>query len=46
MIALYNFLPLYCPICGTPTRLDRIDNPLAIKVKAKNAVSCLLYGMS
>ena len=28
MLALYNFLPLYCLSCGTPTRLDRADNPI------------------
>jgi len=26
MIALYNFIPLYCPSCGTPTQLERVDN--------------------
>ena len=35
MLALYNFLPLYCPSCGTPTRLDRVDNPMSGKFKAK-----------
>jgi hypothetical protein len=43
MLALYNFLPLYCPSCGTSTRLDRVDNPLAGKFKAKQAVSCGIY---
>jgi hypothetical protein len=34
MIALYNFIPLYCPSCGTPTRLERVDNPMISKFKA------------
>jgi transcription elongation factor Elf1 len=44
MLALYNLLPLYCPSCGTPTCLDRVDNPLAGKFKAKQAVSCAICG--
>jgi hypothetical protein len=28
---------LYCPSCGTPTWLDRVDNPLAGKLRAKQA---------
>ena len=46
MIALYNFLPLYCPSCGTPTRLDRKDNPLIGKFKAKQALSCAICGVT
>jgi hypothetical protein len=45
MLALYNFLPLYCPSCGTPTRLDRVDNPLAGKFKAKQADVCATCGI-
>jgi phosphopantetheinyl transferase (holo-ACP synthase) len=46
MLAPYNFLPLYCPSCGTPTRLDRADNPLAGKFMAKEAVSCAICGIT
>ena len=45
MIALYNFFPLYCPSCGTPTRLDPVDNPLSGKFKAKQADACAICGM-
>jgi hypothetical protein len=45
MIALYNFLPHYCPSCGTPTRLDRMDNPMKGKFKAKQALFCAIYGV-
>lgn len=39
MIAFYTFVPLYCPSCGTPTRLDR--NDLAGKYQARQALSHL-----
>jgi hypothetical protein len=45
MIALYNFLPLYCLSCGTPTRLERADYPMSGKFKAKQALSCAIYGV-
>jgi hypothetical protein len=45
MIALYNFLPLYCPSCGTHTRLDHADNILRGKFKAKQALSCGVCGL-
>ena len=45
MLALYNFLPLYCPSCGTPTRLDSVDNPLTGKFKAKQADVCAVCGV-
>ena len=45
MIALYNFLPLYCPSCGTPTRLDHAGNILRGKFKAKQALSCRVCGL-
>jgi len=45
MIALFNFLPLYCPSCGTPTRLDHADNILRGKFKAKQALSCAMCGV-
>lgn len=45
MLLLYNFLPLYCPSYGTPTRLNRVDNPLAGKFKAKLAVSSAICGV-
>ena len=43
MLALYNFLPLYCPSCGTPTRLDSVDNPMVGKPKTRQAVLCDVY---
>jgi hypothetical protein len=45
MIALYTFIPLYCPSCGTPTRLDRVDNALAGKYKAHQALNCPICGV-
>jgi len=45
MIALYNFIPLYCPSCGTPTRLERADNPMSGKFKAHQALSCAICGI-
>ena len=45
MLALYNFFPLYCPSCGTPTRLERADNPMGGKLKAKQALSCAICGV-
>jgi transcription elongation factor Elf1 len=45
MIAPYNFLHLYCPSCGTPTRLDHAGNILRGKFKAKQALSCGVCGL-
>ena len=45
MIALYNSIPLYCPSCGTPTRLERVDNPMSGKFKAHQALSCAICGI-
>jgi hypothetical protein len=45
MIALYNLLPLYCPSCGTPTRLERADNPMSVKIKVHLAISCAICGV-
>jgi hypothetical protein len=45
MISLYNFLPLYCLSCGTPTRLDRMDNPMSGKFKVKQVSSCAICGV-
>jgi hypothetical protein len=45
MIALYNLVPLYCPSCGTPTRLDRADNALSGKYQAHQALSCTICGV-
>jgi hypothetical protein len=45
MLTLYNFLPLHCPSGGAPTRLDHIDNPMAGKLKAKQAPSCAICGI-
>jgi hypothetical protein len=44
MLALYNFIPLYCPSCGTRTRLERADNPMGGKFKAKQAL-CAICGV-
>jgi transposase-like protein len=45
MLALYTFIPLYCPSCGTPTRLDRIDNILEGKYQARQALNCAICGV-
>ena len=45
MIALYSFVPLYCPSCGSPTRLDRADNALSGKYQAHQALSCSICGV-
>jgi transposase-like protein len=45
MIALYTFIPLYCPSCGTPTRLDRIDNALSGKYQAHQSQQCSICGV-
>lgn len=45
MLDLNDFLPLYYPSCDTPTRLDRVDNPLAGKFKAKQADVCAICGI-
>jgi len=45
MLALYNFVPLYCTSCGTPTRLERAGNPISGKLKAKQALSCSICGV-
>ncbi|MGD9092770.1 MAG: hypothetical protein PVF74_07965, partial [Anaerolineales bacterium] len=34
VLALYNFLPLYCPSCSTPTRLNHAENIIRGKFKA------------
>ncbi|HNB53675.1 MAG TPA: hypothetical protein PK530_17125 [Anaerolineales bacterium] len=44
MIALYTFVPLYCPGCGTPTRHDRVDNPDAARYNAFQALNCPICG--
>lgn len=41
----YAFLPLYCPSCGTPMRLERADNPMSGKFKAKQVLSCAMCGV-
>jgi len=45
MIALYNFVPLYCPSCGTPTRLDRIENAMIGKYQARQSLQCPICGV-
>jgi hypothetical protein len=40
MIALYTFVPFYCPSCGTPTRLDRVENAFIGKYQAHQTLSC------
>ena len=42
MITPSNLIPLYCPSCGTPTRLERVDNPMSGKFKAHQALSCAI----
>jgi hypothetical protein len=34
MLSLLNFIPLYCPSCGTPTRLDHAEKIIRGKFKA------------
>ncbi len=41
MLALYTFIPLYCPSCGIPTRLDSADNAMSGKFKAHQALTCV-----
>ncbi|KAA3644147.1 MAG: hypothetical protein DWQ07_18730 [Chloroflexi bacterium] len=45
MIYLSNFVPLYCPSCGTPTRFERVDNPNAARFKASQALDCPICGV-
>lgn len=45
MIALYNFTPLYCPSCGSPTRLDRSDNLDQARFNARQALACPICGL-
>ena len=45
MIALYNFILLYCPSCGTATRIDRVDNPMGIKLIAPQSLNMLRAGV-
>ena len=40
MIAILNYTPLYCPSCGTPTRLDRDDNYELAIFKTQKALNC------
>ncbi len=44
MIALYTFVPLFCPGCGTPTRLDQADNPEVARFNAFQALNCPVCG--
>lgn len=46
MIAIYNFIPLYCPSCGTLTRLERADNPISGKFKAHQTLDCEICGVT
>jgi hypothetical protein len=46
MIALFTFVPLCCPSCGTPTRLDRVDNALIGKYQAHQTLFCAIRGVS
>lgn len=45
MIYLVSFVPLYCPSCGTATRLERVDNPNTDRFKAKHALDCPTCGV-
>lgn len=40
-----TFEDSYCSSCGTPTRLDRVDNALAGKDKAHQALNCAVCGV-
>jgi hypothetical protein len=44
VIALLNYIPLYCPSCGTPTRLDRADNTQLVIFEALKALNCVTCG--
>ena len=45
MIALYTFIPLYCPSWGSPTRLDRMEDVLSGKCDAPQPLDCLICGV-
>ena len=45
-MAFYNLNPLYYPSCNAPTRLDRKDNPFCGRLKATQALSCAIRGMT
>jgi hypothetical protein len=40
MIALFNFLPLFCPSCGVPTHLDHPSNNMIAQYKARQTITC------
>lgn len=40
MLAILNFTPLYCPSCGTPTRLDPSGNYEFAIFKAHKTLNC------
>ena len=46
MIALYTFVPLYCPSCGIPIRLDRIDKARSGKYQAYQSQQCSICGVT
>lgn len=45
MLALCNFVPLYCSSFGTPTRLDCAINPMAGKFEVHQALACSICGV-
>jgi hypothetical protein len=44
MLAILNFIPHYCPSCGTSTRLDHPDNYELTMYKAHKALECANCG--
>ena len=44
MIALLDFIPLYCPSFGTPTRLDQADNYELEIFQVHKALNCTNCG--
>ena len=45
MIYLSEFIPHYCPSCGTPTRFQVPNNPDEGRFKALQALNCVTCGV-
>jgi len=45
MIALIDYIPHFCPSCGTPTHLVRSDNYELTIFKAHKALNCATCGV-